>query len=411
MKSIVILGGGFAGVEFYKTLHKKLHGAPDILFTLVSDKNYFLFYPMLHEVATGSVERNHITQPLREVVSCCRENFVQGLVTKINFNQRIVETSAGEVAYDYLVIGLGVESNFFGTPGAPEYCITMKSIADAVQVRNKTIRNFELATREHNVARRRELLSFLIIGGGATGVELAGQLADLINTELRELYQEIDYSEVSITLVNAGKRLLRQCNEMVSIIATDRLKKMGVKVLCDVSVASCQLDGVCLTNGQKLSGSLCAWTAGTQSVVRHLVDSQYVGERGGLKTTQTLQLVGHPEVFVVGDNLEITSPHPEFIPQLAQAATAAARCAAKNLWRAIRHQPAQAFVFRDRGQIIPIGDWFAVGQFGNKVYAGRLMWWLRRTVFIQNIWSLANRLKILVDWTLCIFRPRDTSEL
>ncbi len=136
MKKIVILGGGFGGVEFYKAAHKKLHGVPDVLFHVVSRWNYFLFYPMLHEVATGSVERGHITQPLREIVDCCVERFSQAEIKHIDFDQKIIETTNGRIPYDYLVVSLGVQPNFFNIPGADEHCVSFKSIADAVILRD-----------------------------------------------------------------------------------------------------------------------------------------------------------------------------------------------------------------------------------------------------------------------------------
>lgn len=411
MKKILILGGGFAGIEFYRTLHARLHTTPRALFQLVSRHNYFLFYPMLHEVATGSVERAHITQPLREIVNCCVETFTQAEVTRIDFAARRVETSVGALGYDYLVIALGVRAHFFGVTGADVHCVPFKSVEDAVTVRNHTLWHFELATRTHDVKERRALLSFVIVGGGAVGVELAGQLADLTQHELVDLYQEVDPQDISITVVEAGDRLLKQFHPDVGMRAQEQLERMGVKIILNARVSSCANDGVLLESGQHIRGALRVWSAGTTSLLRGIIAPEFLTNHGALKVEDTLQLVGHPEVFAIGDNAEIVSPHAQFVPQTAQAAAAQARTAARNLERLLDHQPPAAFHFRSLGDIVPIGDWYAVGQVDDIRIRGRLVWAMRRLVFLKRIWSPMNRVKIFVDWVLHSIMRRDTSEL
>lgn len=411
MKKIVILGGGFAGVEFYRTLHRQLHATPRALFHLVSEHNYFLFTPMLHEVATGSVERSHITQPLREIMNCCMEQFTQAQVTRVDVAARRVETSVGPVPYDFLVVALGVRPHYFGVSGADVHCVPFKSLEDAVTVRNHTLRHFELATREHDARKRRALLSFVIVGGGAVGVELAGQLADLTRHELIDLYQEIDPHDISITLIEAGDRLLKQFHQEVSERAHAQLKKMGVRIILNVCVSSCTNDGVLLASGEQIRGELRMWSAGTKSVLRGMVAPEFLTERGLLKVKNTLQLVGHPEVFAIGDNAEIVSPHAQFVPQTAQAAAQQAGAAARNLGRLLDNQPPAPFYFKSFGDIVPVGDWFAVGQVDHLYLSGRLAWVMRRLVFLKRIWSPMNRIKIFIDWALHAIMRRDTSEL
>ena len=411
MKKIVILGGGFAGVEFYKTAHKKLHGSPDILFQLVSRWNYFLFYPMLHEVATGSIERSHITEPLREIINCCVEQFTQAEIERVDFENKIITTSRGPVLYDYLVVALGVQPNFFQIPGANEHCVSFKSIADAVVVRNHVIHHFEAAAHEHNAARRKQLLSFVIIGGGPTGVELAGQIADLFNHEMRELYREVDHREVSITLIDAGDRLLKQSHPEISGEAERRLQRMGVQVMKNMRVLGCEPQRVQLANGKCVEGEMRVWTAGTKSTLTEIIDDAYLTPRGGLKTTPTLQLVGHPEVFVVGDNMEIVESSSARVPQTAQAATAAARHAARNFIAMLRRETLRPFVFKSAGDIVPIGDWFAAAEISGFRFFGPIAWVMRRTIFIHQLSSVMNRLKVTFDWALHAVLKRDTSEL
>lgn len=412
MKKILILGGGFGGVEFYKAAHKKLHGSPDVLFHIISRWNYFLFYPMLHEVATGSVERAHVTQPLREIVDCCVERFSQAEIKHVDFDNKIVETNLGRIPYDYLVVSMGVQPNFFNIPGVDEHCVSFKSIADAVTVRNHVIRHFEAATSETDPVRRHQLLSFVIIGGGPTGVELAGQLADLVHDELRDLYREVDHTEVSITLVDSGDRLLKQFHPELGGEAEQRLIKMGVRVLKNVMVTRCESDSVHFSTGHKVHGNLRIWAAGTKSVLRGgIVDEVHLTQRGGLQTTESLQLVGHPEVFVIGDNMEIVAPRAVQIPQTAQAATAAARHAANNFVAMLRNEPLRPFTFKSIGDIVPIGDWFGVADLHGFRFFGPIAWIMRRVVFIQRLSSRMNRLKVTFDWLLHAVLRRDTSEL
>lgn len=411
MKKILILGGGFGGVEFYRSLHKKLHGAPHLTFHMISRWNYFLFYPMLHEVATGSVERSHITQPLREIVDCCVEKFTQGDVRKIDFDKREVETDWGSVSYDYLCVSLGVQPNYFNIDGVDQHCVPFKSVQDAVTVRNHVISHIEKATREHDAEKRKRLLSFVIIGGGPTGVELAGQLADLVFHEMCDLYKEIDPSEISITLIDGSDRLLRNMHPELSQRALERLQKMKVTVLLNRQVAYCHEHGVHLANGEEVIAELRVWAAGTRSLMRELVAPDYLTQRGGLKTELTLQLVGHPEVFVIGDNMEIVRPTAVFVPATAQSAAATARHAASNMYAMLQNQPLAPFRFKSLGDIVPIGDWFALAEFGDWRFSGRIAWIIRRFVFLRRIWSPMNRIKIFIDWLLHSLLRRDTSEL
>lgn len=411
MKKILILGGGFAGVEFYKTLHPRLHTTPRALFQMVSRHNYFLFSPMLHEVATGSVERGHITQPLREIVNCCIETFTQADVTRLDFAAQRVETSVGQIGYDYLAVALGVRPHYFGVQGADAHCVPFKSIADAVTVRNHTVHNFERAAHERDEKKRRALLSFIIVGGGAVGVELAGQLSDWAFEEMNELYQEIARREISITLVEADVRLLKQFHPDVSERAKRRLESVGVRVILNTRVQECTIDGVHLSSGEHLTGALRVWSAGTTSHMRGMVAPEYLSERGALRVENTLQLVGHPEVFAIGDNAEIVAPYAQFIPQTAQAAITEARHAAHNLHRLLDRQPSVPFYFASVGGIVPIGDWFAVAEMRGVRFSGRLAWVIRRLIFLKHIWSPLNRFKVFMDWVLHGFLHRDTSEL
>lgn len=410
-KKILILGGGFGGVKFYKTLHKLTHDSGEYLFHVVNRWNYFLFYPMLHEVATGSVDRSHITQPLREIMDCCLETFYHTDVEHIDFKNKQVRTQQGILTYDFLCVGLGATGNFFGVKGAAEFALQLKDIASAIELRNTIIARFESATKTTSAEERKKLLHFVIIGGGATGVELAGQLADLVFHEFKQLYQEIDYSEVRITLVQGGDRLIPQCVSSACKMAAERLKKQGVEVQLNAVAKEITADAVYLADGTELNTKTVMWTAGIASPLRGMVDDEYLNEDSYLKTRDTLQLAGHDEVFIAGDIAGVENGKGTRAPQTAQAAVDEGRMAALNCFRSLSSKPLKPFSFISKGDIIPIGDWYAVAQFGSFAFGGRFVWWLRRTVFLAEMRSWMNRLKVCVDWTLSIFLPRDTSQL
>lgn len=278
-------------------------------------------------------------------------------------------------------------------------------------MRNHVIRHYEAAAHEKDPVKRKQLLSFVVIGGGPTGVELAGQLADLLHHEMRDLYREIDHREVAITLIDGGDRLLKQLHPELGGEAYKHLVHMGVRVLLNMQVTKCEPHAAHLSSGEHIPGELRIWAAGTKSTLAGVIDGKYLSARGGLQVTETLQLIGHPEVFVIGDNMEIIAPTAQRIPQTAQAATATAKHAARNFIAMLRNEPLKPFTFSSKGDIIPIGDWYGVADIRGFRFHGPIAWIIRRAVFIQSLSSIMNRLKITIDWALHAVLPRDTSEL
>lgn len=416
LQHILILGGGFGGLNTYKNLHRFIHRKNKALISIVDRNNYFLFTPMLHEVATGSVERSHIVQPLREVTQCCLEKFVQAEVTGIDLAKKKVFTTNGssaEINYDYLVFALGSAVNYYGVPGAAEHAFTLKNMQDAVRLRNHIIAVFEEATKEANAKRRRELLHFVIVGGGPTGVEMAGQLADLVFKAFRPLYQEIDYSEVKITLLHQSERLLHVLTATTGERALSQLRKRGVAVRVQTSAKEISATSVLLSTGEKLASATTIWTAGVSSVATKFFDTTLLNKYGQILVTPELHIPDMPNVFVLGDAAATDGVNVAFAPQTAQAASAAAKIVAHNISQRLfcTTPRMRTFSFRQRGYIIPIGDWYAAAEIGPFSFGGRFAWWLRRTVFVQNLTSWMNRLRVIVDWTVGLFLPRDTSQL
>ncbi len=414
-KKVLILGGGFGGVATYKHLHRLVHPANihNIHLELISNTNYFTFSPMLHEVATGSVDREHIVQPLREILQCCGKDFHQAQVLKIDVEMKLVHTDKGDCSYDVLVIGLGAAQSFVGTPGAAEYALALKWLPGAVAIRNRIISSFEQASEKHDTHDKHDMmkfLNFIIVGGGATGTEFAGQLSDLIQYEMKRFYGDIPMGLTNITLVHAGARILEQLSQKASQIATKHLQQLGVAILLNDRVAQVSEDGITLVSGKTLLSNSVFWTAGTESALITLLPPEYLTDRGFLTITPTFQLAGHPEVFGIGDCTMVNDPAFVY-PPLAQAATQASRIVAKNIIAYLRHTPLTQKRYRHKGDIIPIGDGFGIFESKHIFITGFSSWVLRRIVFLHTMFGWGNKLQVFFDWCIGIFLPRDTSDL
>lgn len=413
-KKVLILGGGFGGIATYRNLHRLIHPANihNIRLELISRTNYFTFSPMLHEVATGSVDREHIVQPLREMLQCCGKDFHQAHVTKIDVENKVVHTDTGDHSYDVLVIALGVEQGFFGTPGAAEHALALKWLPGAVAIRNRVILSFEKASEIHDQKDRHHIpkfLNFIIVGGGATGTEFAAQLSDLMRYEMKRFYGDVPMGLANITLIHAGARVLEQLSPSASRIAARRLRSLGVKLLLNERVTHVTEDGVTLASGTTLLSNSVFWTAGTESTLGSLLNPEYLNARGLLNVTPTFQLADHPEVFGIGDCASVNDPLFAY-PPLAQAATQASRVVAKNIVAQLHHGSFIQKKYKHKGDIIPLGDGFGIFQGKHILISGFTAWIFRRIVFLKTMTGRGNRLQVLFDWCIALFLPRDTSE-
>ena len=414
MKKILILGGGFGGVETYLRLHKHFHppNPHGVRVELINRTNYFTFSPMLHEAATGSVASEDVTQPLREILSCCGKDFHQGEITKIDFENKIVETSAGKHMYDILLIALGAEQSFFGVPGAAEHALALKWLPGALQIRNRIINSFEMASEMHDKNNNQELqrfLRFVIVGGGATGTELAGQISDLVSREISRFYGDVPIALHEMILVHAGDRLLQQLSPRASAKAQRQLEKLGVQVRLNEQVTKVTSHGVTLKSGETLESNSVFWTAGTQSPLTKLVPKEYLDERGLLKVNPTMQVPRHDNVFAIGDcttNIDVKYG----FPPTAQAVVQAARVAAHNINAYVKGKEMITRRYVHKGDIIPIGNRFAILEKRPIRIYGILAWLARRFVFLKTMYGWGNRIQVAFTWLVALFLPRDTSE-
>ncbi len=398
MKKIVILGAGFGGIGVLTHLHKLFHQSKEVEITIVNKTNYFLFTPLLHEVATGNIDQYDIVLPIRHLSNCCLSNLWQATVAKIDLQTKTVYTTLGELEYDYLVLGMGAEPNYFNVSGAQEHTYTLKTLPDAIALRNRFISVFEHATHTADLAERKKLLSFAVVGGGSTGVELVAEMAEYFYETFCRLYKNMNAeNEVSITLVHRGKELMQDFDSSFRQKALTYLQKKKVNVLLATEVTKVEENALTLNTGQKLLANTIIWTAGVKSVEPNFFPQTK------LEVLPTLQLKDHENVFVLGD---LNANYPMF----AQTAKNQAPVVAQNIKQLLQNKPLVTYTYTSRGHLVSLGKWMALGKIGRFTFSGKVAWWVWRAIYLTIFISWSKRLKLMLNWFIDLFLPRDISQ-
>ncbi len=407
-KHIVIVGGGFGGMEVAWGLRGQVKQGK-ISVTLINTTNYFLFTPLLHEVATGGLSAGSVAEPLREIFAHTGISVIQGEVTKVDASKKTVFLGHHSIPYDILVLSTGASTNYFDTPGAQEFSLPLKTLADASAIRARIIDAFETASLVTTSAERKNLLSFVVVGAGATGVELAAELAEFAFHIAHRYFCDktscILHNEVSVTLVSAGPELLAQFSLPTRKAAERRLRKLDVELRLGIQVGEVDATGVNLNDGWRIPSGLTIWTAGVKASLPKLVSYS------GSEPTKA-ELWSHinnraeldKNIFILGDAAA-------GLPMLAQVAVAQGRAVANNIVLLLAGRPLQTFVYHSRGSFVSLGQWFAAGTIGRINLSGRLTWWLWRTIYLFKFASHKKRLRIIFEWTLNLFYPRDITRL
>jgi NADH dehydrogenase len=408
---IVIAGAGFGGVYTFKKLHSFFHGNPNIKLILINSRNYFLFTPLLHEVATGGVSRENIVEPLRRVLGCCLSEFHLAEVKTIELEKKRVLTTRGECAYDYLVLALGATTNFFGTPGAEQHAFTLKTLEDAVRLKNHFIKKFEQASAAPDKETCETALSFVVVGGGPTGVELAAEMAELFYDTFERSYNHQSFCQnARITLVQSDSELLPNFSKNMREKSLEVLRRKKVAVRLGCAVKSIDASGVALVNGEFLPAETVVWTAGVRPSPLAFDRDVERTASGRIIVNEYLQMKNAPEVFILGDMAGFLANGRE-LPPLAQVAHKESATVAANIRNIMLGVPLIPFSYKHTGDLISLGQWVAVGQIRNVFFWGRLAWWLWRTVYLSKLISWPKKIKVAADWFINLFLPRDISEL
>jgi NADH dehydrogenase len=405
---VVVLGGGFGGVEVARRLERRLRGHDDVRVTLVSRENFFLFTPMLHEVAASDVDITHIVNPLRALLH--RTTIVVGDVAAIDLNQRIVRVTHGdddhphELSFDHLVVALGSTTNFYGLPGLAEHALTMKTLGDAIHLRNRAIAMLEDAATE--CEGDAGLLTIVVAGGGFAGVETIAALNDFVREALR-YYPRLRQQDVRMVLVHSGSHILPELGEDLGVYAAAKLSERGVEILTGARVASVDPVGVSLADGRRIDGRVVVWTAGTSPhPLLHELPCRL--QQGRVVVDETLAVPGHPGVWAIGDCAVVPDPRTGGShPPTAQHALREARTAADNIAASVTGARLEPFRFRTIGQLAAIGRRTGVARIFGIKFSGFLAWWLWRTIYLSKLPRLDKKIRVALDWTLDLVFPKD----
>ena len=410
-KKIVILGGGFAGV--YSALAVLRNTSPEAVeITIINKTNYFLFTPMLHEVATGGLGHHQVVESIRGIIYKTPIKFLEAEVRSIDIAKKEIVTTRGRTAYDIVVVALGATTNFYDTPGAASHTFVLKNLSDAITLRDQVIKNFEAASREKKREARKKFLSFVVVGGGATGVELAAELAEFARKTLHVYYRkEFSPDDVRITLVQNGIELIPSFSEATRARSLKVLAEKGVTVRLNEKVSSISAGGVTLGTGEIIGSKTVVWTAGVKPNSIEVEGGHFMIDAGGrIETDTTLRVSGTQDVFALGDIAKVISAETgKPYPMLAQVAVAQAQHLGKNIARMLAGEELEPFAYNLKGELVSLGHWEAAGTIvGVDVY-GKFAWFVWRTVYLFKFISTSKKMKIAVDWTVHLFFPRDAS--
>lgn len=410
-KRIVILGGGFAGTNVALRLEKQFRRDPNVEITLIDTENFFTFTPLLPEVPSGSIQPKHIVFPLRALLR--RTHVKQAELQSIDLERReIIARHCGKcgrdtVPFDQLVIALGSVTNFFGLPGVAEYALTIKSLADAAALHAHVIDKLEHADMDPDPARRRELLTFLIAGGGFAGVETLAELNDFVRGANR-YYPNIRPEDIRVVLVHSGNRILTEVNESLSRYALQKLRANQVEVLLETRVQSCTERSVTLSNGETIPCHTFVWAAGVSPNPRLEELNLPLHKNGRIAVDESLQVVADPNVWALGDSAAVPdSITGKLCPPTAQYALRQGTVLANNLAAVIRGREPRPFRHKSLGLLAGLGRRSAVAEIFGLRFSGFLAWALWRTIYLLKMPGFERKLRITLDWGLDLFFPRD----
>lgn len=426
-KRILVLGGGFAGIECTKKLESYFESDTQVELTLVSEDNFLLFTPMLPQVASGMIETRHIIIPIRTI--CKKAAFYEGRVKNIDpYGKRVTLYGTNEkrgvsLEYDYLVVALGSQTNFFGNQSVENHAYTMKTLNDAVVVRNRVIDMLEQAQNETDPILKKSLLTFVIVGGGFAGIETAGEIHDFL-LDAKKHYSNISESEIKVIVLEALPVILPGFSEKLAKFTKDKLIQRGIDIMLNTMVLSFDGSEVIIKNATEsdknpvkessldaIETKTLIWTAGV-TPVDTIKNSMFKTDRGKVIVNEYLEVPEFPEVYVIGDcSLTIDPRAGKPYPPTAQNAEGQAKNAAYNLYAVITGKQKKKIDYASKGQMAIIGKRTAIASISGINIHGILAWWIWRTVYLRKIPKLNKRLRILLDWTADLIFDRDISRL
>lgn len=386
---VVIVGGGFGGLAVAKALRRS-----SLQVVLIDKNNYHQFQPLLYQVATSGLEPTAISFPIRGVFrKHSNFHFRMASVIGVDTHSRIVKSSIGEIEYDYLVLAAGADTNYFSMENVRQNAMPLKSVSEALALRNQIYRTMEIAIDETDEDERQTYLNFVIVGGGATGVELAGAVVELRNRILPRDYPEMDFSKMRVILMNATDRLLEAFSQQSSMQTLSDLRAMGVEVMLNAKVTDYHDNEVFYNNGQTIKCRNMVWASGITANRVDGIDS--VGRGGRIIVDSYNSVNGLSNVYAIGDQAIMEStPHP----QVAQVALQQGRNVGLNIIRINENRSQKPFLYRDKGSMATIGRNRAVAELGQIKLSGFIAWVMWLFVHLLFILGVRNRFTVVTDW-------------
>ena len=429
LKRIVILGGGFAGIKILQQLQKEFQDNIDVDITIVSRDNFFLFTPMLPEVAASAIETRHIITPIRSF--CKRARFFEADVDSIDLQKKQVSIryNIGRQSnklnervkvlnYDYLVLALGGETNFFDIESASKNAFTIKTIGDALLLRDHVINILEQADMEYeNIELQKKLMTFVVVGGGFSGIETVGELNDFVRDSVKQYYHNIDIKNIKIILINSGSRILPEVSDDLSEFALNKLEKNGVQIILNKRVKEIDENYVLLNDEERICSNTVIWAGGVKpnKIISNLNCEH--DQSGKIITNENLKVNGYTSIFALGDCAFIIDPNTgKPYPPTAQHALRAARIASNNIINEIYSEKNTkkeelVFKYKTKGMMALIGKRNGVGLvFGHKIH-GFIGWIFWRLYYWGNLPTTERKLRVMLDWFIDLFFQRDITRI
>lgn len=406
---IVIVGGGFAGTTVARHLERQLPTNWEIV--LISSENSITYTPLLAEVVGASILPGHVVAPIRQILK--RTRFQMKTVSDIDFEQKEIHFSSDgtdTVTFDHLVLACGVTANLDALPGMARHSLPLRTPGDALFIRNRLCVRIEEADTQLDPDRRRWLTSFIVIGGGFSGVEVAGEIGDFLHASLR-YYPNIREDDCRVVLIHAGDQILPRLPAGLAALALRKMRARGIEIRLGTQVAKVDELGVALSRGERLDGGTVIGTIGSAPIplIKNL---SLPKQHGRVETEADMSVSGHPDVWAAGDCAAIRNARDgQLSPPTAQFARRQAKQLAENMARAIRHQPTRPFSYKALGQLSTIGHQRAVAEvFGIRV-SGIVAWLLWRMVYLLMVPTFGRKVRIFFEWTWTCMFPPDISYL
>ncbi len=402
---IIIVGGGFAGLQ----LAKRLNNKKGVELLLIDQYNYHQFQPLFYQVATAGLDASNISFPLRKIFQESKNLHIRlAQLQEIKANDNIIITSIGNFNYDVLVLATGAETNFFNNEHIREFAFPMKSTSEALQIRHSLIQNFEDALSEKDANKLQQRMNLVIVGGGPTGVEVSGALAEMRNNILPKDYPELDFSKMNIFLLEGSPKTLGVMSEKSSEQSCNYLHKLGVQVRTDTHVKDYDGENIMLSNGENIPAKIVIWAAGIKGNVPAGISADVVVKGNRIKVDRFNKVLGTQNIYAIGDIANMETPkYPTGHPQLANVAIHQAKNLAKNFITQFNHPEKKLteFEYHDKGTMATVGRNLAVVDIPKPRlhFGGWIAWMMWMVLHLLLILGVKNRLQILINWVYKYF--------